>query len=96
MNSRTKKGRRIARVVSEQIAKVTSPGLGGWDLAWEFVAVPVVLIRSTADIRAAPRRPDLCVVRVALTEQVGAACVGWRCTWVRARSGTIGPGLRET
>ncbi len=38
MNSLSKKGRRIARVVSEQIAEVTSPGLGGWDPAWEFVA----------------------------------------------------------
>ena len=38
MNSRTTKGRRIARVVSEQIANVTSPGLGGWGPAWGFVA----------------------------------------------------------
>ncbi len=38
MNSRSEKGRRIARVVSEQIAEVTSPGLGGWDPAWGFVA----------------------------------------------------------
>ncbi len=40
MNSRSDKGRRIARVVSEQRAEVTSPGLGGWDPAWGFVASP--------------------------------------------------------
>ena len=40
MNSRREKGRRIARVVSEQIAEVTSPGLGGWDPALGFVGSP--------------------------------------------------------
>ena len=40
MNSRTKNGRRIARVVSEQIAKVISPGLSGWDPVCGFVGSP--------------------------------------------------------
>ena len=40
MNSRSERGRRISRVVAEQIAEVTSPGLGAWDPAWEFVASP--------------------------------------------------------
>jgi len=40
VNSRSEKGRRIARVVSEQIAEVTGPELGAWDPAWGFVANP--------------------------------------------------------
>lgn len=40
MSSRREKARRIARVVSERIAEVTTPGLGRWDEAWEVVAEP--------------------------------------------------------
>ena len=40
MSSRSEKGRRIARVVSERIAEVTSPGLGGWDPSWHLVSSP--------------------------------------------------------
>ena len=40
MNSRRDRGRRIARVVSERIAEVTTRGLGRWDPAWEIVAEP--------------------------------------------------------
>ena len=38
MNSRSKKGQRIARVVSEQIAKVTSPGLVRWGPSFVMVS----------------------------------------------------------
>jgi hypothetical protein len=40
VSSKGDKGRRIARVVSERIAEVTSPRLSGWDPAWELVASP--------------------------------------------------------
>ncbi len=40
MNSRSEKARRIAVVVSERIAEVTTRGVGTWDRAWDYVAEP--------------------------------------------------------
>lgn len=40
MNSRRAKARKIAGIVSERVAEVTTPGLGKWDPAWELVATP--------------------------------------------------------
>ena len=38
MNSRSEKAQRIARVVSERIAEVTTPGLGAWAPSFVLVA----------------------------------------------------------